>query len=344
MKKNFRNRLLAVTAAAASSFLLLSGFDSAMTVQELQDNGRAAIAADNGMSIQMIGVADLSLDMTSGEQSQSIPVTGNMDLTLNYTFEPFAMSVVGSMSGDASAFGVSGGGDVAMYLISQDDGTGITYAKSSLAGDNAWHAASVPAEEMTKMKESVSASLEGDFSAVGEKLGIDLNAIQEKFNSLMTVSPEPENVNGVECYEVASTFTGDDIMELLSAVLTAVPNAGIDETTLSTYKMFVSGIQINSVAHYEVSTFRPVAAMIDLGASDFSMIAQLLGAMMFSSEQSTEAPTIGLTVNALNINASYLDVPESIEVPAEAAAVQPETEISISGMGDMSSALGVVPA
>ena len=66
MKKNIRNRFLAVTAAAASSFLLLSGFDSALTVQDIQNNVRDAMSSMGGFSADVQAVADLSLDMAMG--------------------------------------------------------------------------------------------------------------------------------------------------------------------------------------------------------------------------------------------------------------------------------------
>ena len=44
MKKGFGNRLFVVTAAAAASFLLLSGFDSTLTVEDVNEKTKEALS------------------------------------------------------------------------------------------------------------------------------------------------------------------------------------------------------------------------------------------------------------------------------------------------------------
>lgn len=341
MKKNFRNRLLAVIAAASSSFLLLSGFDSSLTAQDIQSKGNAAVLESNGMSYSINGTADLSIDAAMGDQTQSLPINGNLTLNGSFIFSPFSMAITGSASGDAAGMGVGGSVDLEMYMLSQEDGTGIMYVKTTAGGDDAWHAATLSAEDMSKMENTVTSSISGDISAVSDQLGVDVSAIQEKANSFVSVSPEAADLDGVECYELTASMTGDDIFSLLSDLLPLLSNAGIDESVLSTYQMFTSGLQVNTAAYYDANTFLPKYSVVDLGSSDFSMIAQLLGAMMFSSEDSTEAPAITLNVGALALEATFMDAPTAIEAPPEALAVQPETEIS---MSDATSALGTVAA
>lgn len=336
MKKSIRNRLI-VVAAAASSFWLLSGFDSEISVQEIISNSQAAVAASPGLSCQLQGNADVSLDMSLSGESQSLPVTGNVDFTVQYTKEPFCFAVTGTAVGDASVMGMAGDLNIDLYIVSQEDGSGIMYAYMPQIGDDQWHAASVTAEDMTKMSDMVTSSLSGDMSAVSGQTGIDVAALQESMYSDMAVSPEPETVDGIECYEVTSSITGDKLMEVISQVAAAVPEANIDESAMLVLQMVLSGVKVDTTTHYATDTFEPVAALVDLSASDFSSIAQMFGSMMMSSDstEETQTPEIGVTVNALNIMAFYNPLDSGIEVPEEALAAEVETDASLSDAMNM---------
>ncbi len=337
MKKNFRNRLMAVTAAAASSFLLLSGFDSATTVQDIMTNSQAAMAAANSMSCEFQGNVDLSFDMSIGGETQSLAMTGNADVLVQYSLDPFVLGVTGGAAGDAAAFGVAGDIDFDFYLAAQDDGSGIMYAHMPAAGDPEWHAASISADDMENLKTSLAAALSGDTSALAGQAGVDISSLQDAVNSAMTVSESPATVDGIECYEVTYVISGDTLAELVSQILAAVPQAKIDESTTMVLQMILSGVQIDLTAHYATDNCAPVACVIDLGNSDFSMIGQLIGAMMMSgaSDDSTQTPEMNLTVNALNLTAAFNEMSTPIEIPAEALAAQVETQISAADVTNM---------
>ena len=340
MKKNIRNRFLAVTAAAASSFLLLSGFDSALTVQDIQNNVRDAMSSMGGFSADVQAVADLSLDMAVGEQSQSLPVTGNASFTVQFIEEPFAMAVSGSAAADASAMGFAANQDLDVYMIAQDDGTGIVYVRMPQGGDDGWHAAAVTTEYMDQIIGNVKGMLSGDMSSVNAQMGsnIDLNALMEKYKGDMVLAPEAVNVNGTDCYEITQSFDGDTLFSLITDVAGAVPTAGMDASSLSAFQMFFSGIRLDTVTDVAVDTFKPVYAGMDLGGSDFSMLGQMVGSMMMSSAQGAsqdqdgsqaQAPSISVTVNALNCAMNYADAPDEIIVPEEALAAPVEGPVSV---------------
>ncbi len=343
MKKNFRNRMLAVTVAATSSFLLLSGFDSAMTVEDIVSNSQQTIASMNGMSVEFQGVADLSLDMTVADQTQSLAMSGNMDYTVQYTLDPFMVAVTGSMKGEAAALGMSGDVTMDMYLVGQEDGSGIIYACIPATGDDLWHAASIPAEDFTQVKDTVVSSLSGDLSQLSSQTGVDLAAMQSSIYGNMTVSPQPANVDGIECYEVVGAISGDTLAELISQVSSAIPQANIDESTMMMMQMLLAGVKVDITAHYATDNFAPVASKIDLGNSDFSSIAQVIGALMMSSSSSdsSNTPAISMTVNALNASVFCNEQTAPIEVPAEALAAEVEQSLSMSDIaGAATSAAG----
>ena len=146
MKKGFGNRLFVVTAAAAASFLLLSGFDSTLTVEDVNEKTKEALSTMNGFSATVSGVADASIDVAADGETQSLAMKGELDYSVQITEEPFALAVSGSMAGDAAAMGVSGGLEMEMYLAQQEDGTGIVYVRVPQGEDTGWHAAALGAE------------------------------------------------------------------------------------------------------------------------------------------------------------------------------------------------------
>ena len=330
MKKSFRNRLLAVTAAASMSFLLLSGFDSEMTVEEVNDRVSESMASMNGLNAEAYGIADLSIDVTADGQTQSIPISGSVDYSVAMTLDPFVVGVSASLSGDASAMGMAGSIDVETYIVGQEDGSGIVYARVPMDGDNGWHAAAMSAEDMEQMFASVMAAFSQDPEEAISEMGIDIASLKDRIISNATLAPDPVNVNNVECYEITQTIDGNTLFEILSEVLDAYPLAGIDSDSLSAFQMLFSGIQIDGVTDCSVDDFTPVYAAIDLSGSDFSTIGQMIGAMMFSSDDASAMPEISVNVNALNLTMSYGEVPDQIEIPADALAAEVETTVDMS--------------
>jgi hypothetical protein len=130
---------------------------------------------------------------------------------------------------------------------------------------------------------------------------------------------------------MTQSIDGNTLFEIISKVVEAVPTSGLDASSLSAFQMFFDGIRVDTVTDVAVDTFQPVYAGIDLSGSDFSALGQLLGSMMFSSQDaSSEAPQIGVTVNALNCSINYSEAPAEIIVPEEALAAEIETTMSLS--------------
>lgn len=332
MKKSFRNRLLASAAAASMSFLLLSGFDSSLTAEDVQKNMQEALASMGGLNANVQGTADVTIDISAGGETQSLPISGSMNYTVTLIEEPFQMALSGSASGDASAMGMAGGIEMEMYVMGQEDGTGIAYVRIPEGEDTGWHAAQIPAEDLAQLTQTLKASLSGDASAAGEQMGIDLSSLQEQMIAGMTLEADAVNVNGVDCYELSQTIDGDTLYSVVSEVVGAVPNAGIDESALSAFQMLFSGLRVDAVTDCSVDSFTPVYGSVDMSGSDFSTIGQMLGSMMLSGDGSQEMPQIGVTANALNYSVSFSDVPADIEIPAEALAAEVETTLSLSDM------------
>ena len=329
MKGNFRNRVMAVTSAAALSFLLLSGFDSSITVEEISQKASESIGEQGGMDCDVKGVADVTIELSAGEETQSLPISGSFDYSIQMTMDPFIMAVSGKMSGDASAMGLSGGIELEEYMVEQEDGTGVMYVRLPQGEDTEWHAAALASDYIESTLGAVKAALSGDKEAAAGALGLDMAALQQKAFAGAEIAQEPVNVNGTECYEVTQTLDGDTLFELVSEVLDAIPQAGIDASSLAAFQMIFSGIRLDMVSDYSVDDFTPVYASVDLGGSDLSAIGQMFGAMMLSSGDGSEVPEVSVNISSLNMDMNYNGAPDQIEIPAEALEVEPETTLSM---------------
>ena len=330
MRKSFRNRLLAVAAVGVSSFLLLTGFDSSLTVEDVVNNARENASFDQAC-MKITGAADISLDVSAGDQTQSMPLSGGFDLDADYIMSPFQMHVSGNMKGDASVLGMSADLGVDVYLEAEDDGTGMMYAKvSGIDGaEETWHAGRLPAEYMSQMLSALEASRSGEMP---EALGnIDLQGAIDAFNSSCTLSPNPVDVDGIECYEITGSLDGATLSSVVTDVLKNQSVAQVDETTAQMVGMVLSGLKVDMTADYATDNFKSVYGKLDLAASDFSMIAQIAGAFMGGGDES--GASIDLTVSALNMEyTSDFESPVSIEIPAEALTAEVE-DISPAALG-----------
>ena len=326
MKKSFRNRLLAVAAVAVSSVMLLAGFDSSMTVEDLYKKTQEANASLTDFSAHASANGDIKLDVSASGTTQSMPMSGSMDMDIQYTLSPLQFCATGTASGDASALGMAGEIGMDMYMVNSDDGSYTTYVKISGLGDEAgWEAAKIPAESAQQMNDMVAKAMAGDYSEIEQTLGIDVAALQEEFMGKAALAPEAVTVEGRECYELTMTLTGEDIGNLLNAVAEAKPET-IDPTTVQMIQMFAGSLQFNLIQDIDVETFRPVYVKLDMAGSDFTMIGQIIGSLMFSSSSEDEeapAPEVQLTVNDLSMEYTYdWETPVSIEVPEEALGAE----------------------
>lgn len=334
MKKSIRNRILAVAAVSVSSFLMLSGFDSALTAEDVLNKAQEANADLNEFTADVNGTADVVLDVAAGGQTTSMPMNGSMDMNIQYSLSPFQCALTGTYAGDASAMGLSGEAGIEMYMVPDENEAMMIYARVTGVGDDSWQAVKMPEEYSANITDWIEKGKTGDLTALGEALGIDAEALQNDMLASAQLAPEAVNVNGKDCYELTIPVSGSQIYDVLSKMAEANPGMGVDQSALPILQMVLNTIHVSFVADYDVETFKPVYAKIDLSESDFSMIAQIVGSMMFSSasSESEAAPQIQLTVNALNMDMTYdMESPVSIEVPDEALNAE-VTEVNMDDM------------
>lgn len=332
MKKHIVLGLISGTAAAA---MMLSGFDSAMTVQELHRKSQEAQAAKNSATVSMQMEADAALQIgTDSSTATKASLNGNADLTISYTLDPFQMKMEGNVKG--TALGNTVDATLSEYFVTDDDGSGIIYANLDTGNGGSWEASRVGKDQMRTVQEALEASKSGDYSKLKEQ-GFDAQALLDQVEKVTTLAPEAVTTGNQECYEMTSTISGS----LLSGMLTDVMNSslsnasgdGLDDQKRQIAEDILKSLSVNTKEDYNTETFLPVHMEMDLSGSDFSglvsRIESLIRAGYTGSAAEPEEPQLSVTVNTLKASADYdFDTPVSIEVPEEAR----NTPVSESGL------------
>ena len=336
-----RKRILSTIAAGAAAVLMLSGFDSAMTVQELQEKSKAALAEVDSMWVVMNGSANANLSMKqNGENgaSMDIPINGNCDMSYRFVVDPFQLEVDIQYSGEAMGQGMAGG--TQMYLLENEDGTGMSYMDVFESGEDHWSASTLGTDEMKKMKDMMTAMLGGDISALDGmsdfNSSMDSAAMQEivkkyqdQYTNLMKIAPQPAMKDDSECYELTMELSGNDMYQMLVDILSASGQTP-DDASLQMVQAVVGGIRMKVDTLVDAQTFLPAYGTIDFSESDFSSIGNTIVESMGGTGGDM---TASLDVSELGMTANFtFNEPVAVEVPEEAkAATQPtgESEIGI---------------
>ncbi|HCE73276.1 MAG TPA: hypothetical protein DEP67_01895, partial [Lachnospiraceae bacterium] len=269
MKKHIVLGLISGTVAAA---MMLSGFDSAMTVQELHRKSQKAQAAKNSATVSMQMEADAALQIGADSSTATkASLNGNADLTISYTLDPFQMKMEGNVKG--TALGNTVDAKLSEYFVTDDDGSGIIYANLDTGNGGSWEASRIGKDQMRTVKEALAASKSGDYSKLKEQ-GFDAQALLDQVEKVTTLAPEAVTTGNQECYEMTSTISGS----LLSGMLTDVMNSslsnaagdGLDDQKRQIAETILKSLSVNTKEDYNTETFLPVHMEMDLSGSDFS--------------------------------------------------------------------------
>lgn len=336
-----RKKLVAAIAAGAAAVLMLSGFDSAMTVQELQEKSKDALAQVGSLSASLQGIANAAVHVTQDVENgatMDVPMNAGMDMVWNLNMDPFQTQIEVNYSLDAMGQGANGA--MQMYLVENEDGTGNAYMGTVLEdGTVQWEANTVDPESLTQVKDMVGSLLEGDVTALnalsGTGANVDAAALEEmiakykdQITGLMQIAPQSVNVNGKECYQLTGELSGDVLSSMANDSVSAAGQM-IDETSAQMAAALLGGFRIQIDSAIDAQTFLPVSCTFDLGGSDFSAIEQMIvGSMMGGTDQQMSAT---LDVSDLRMTGEFAcNEPVSVTVPQEAL----DAAASGSGFGD----------
>lgn len=323
-----RKKLVGVIAAGAASVLMLSGFDSAMTVQELTEKTKEAFSQVKTLNVSINAVADANLSIVQDVEngaSMDVPINGTSDISMALSLEPFQAELYAKYSGEAMGQGMNGLMD--MYVIENDDGTGSAYTGMlSSEGEVAWSEESIDAQSMTQVKEMVRSALAGDMSGLSNMSPdgntVDVAAMtdimqkyQDQVAGISQIAPQSVNVDGKECYQMTCELTGDILTQMMSDAVSASGQA-MDDTSLQIVSAALGGIKANIETLVDVQTYLPVKASVDLSGSDFSMLEQYMVSSMAGMDSGMKA---SVNVSTLSVECTFgCNDPVQITVPQEA--------------------------
>ena len=164
MKRSFT----AAAAAGAAAIMLLSGFDSTMTLQELQEKTKSALSQAESVSVTVNAVADAELSVQQNVEngaSMNVPLNAASDITLNLNMEPLQLQMDLNYSYEAMGQGM--GGMFSTYLMENEDGTATVYSMNSInEGAQQWMQEEVDAQSLSQVKQTLRSAFSGDTTAL----------------------------------------------------------------------------------------------------------------------------------------------------------------------------------
>ena len=301
MKKQF---LMGLAVLAAAS--MLCGFDSAETLDSLAEKMAAAELDMKSMSMGMDINLDAALDVSDGTNTTNMPVTASGSMQMDYTLDPIAMKMTGSM--DVAALSEGQTTPIESYMVTDDDGTLTMYMKDPTSGS--WQAQS--ADTGVNMKELMDA-------AAGQSVSFSEMA---EWGVNFELAPEAADVDGVECYQLNCTIDSAAFNTILQKSSEITGQDLTADENVSMVLGMLDGIVMNIEYYVDASTYLPVKVHLDLNDSDLSglntFIAQAMGSAMGDSAATTTAE-ISVNECAFDMTMAYNTVDE-IVIPDEVLA------------------------
>ncbi len=325
-----KRRIGGIIAAGLASVLMLSGFDSTMTVEQLQENSMNALAGISSMEGDVSGNAHATLsisDGTEGGESVDVPIDGKIQASFTIGLEPLASDI--GISYDANMMGQSFSGSIQMIIQEVEDGSGMAYMNVDSNGEKTgWTAAKTDAAQIEELKKSFKAGLSGDMSALSSSTavadaGVDASAVadmtqklKDQLLPLMQITQGgTSGVTGNPLYELNAEVTGDAFVSMVTEAMAAAGQE-LDNMSLEMVKALVGGLNLKMKTEIDSGTYLPFRFEIDMSDSDFSALGSLLVNSMMGAESAGNAQ---IDVGMLQMRGSFLfDNPVNLTIPQEA--------------------------
>ena len=318
MKKSI---ITACIGLGAASFLMLSGFDSAATVDDVLTKYQEA--GNSAESFSATEVTDATVTIAVPSQNASMGIMLDMNMDIDFIKNPLQMGFTADIA--MSVLGENQNIKLDMYMVQEDDGTFGVYSKTDDGSGTAqWAHQTVDkaqADEIINLMNS-NEMAKVDYAALGINWNMD---------------PQPTTVGASTCYHLTCDLTWDDIMQIVKnagemAGQAEAMNEAVAE--LEAMSEYLSGIKASIALDIDDTTYLPAQMVLDLNGTDWTQISSLAGAAFGTDDQGNPIE-VELSAEGLAITATYdYTSPVSIEVPEEAL----QTPVS----GDLQEGLGDV--
>lgn len=297
-----KKKLIGIALAACmTGTMALSTFGSAVTVDEVLANNRAATEAAKAFTADVAGQADVEIAVAD----QTMAFKGDVTMNMQTNMDPLEAQAKGSLNLDAMGQAMNLATE--MYMKNDESGVLKSYAGVDEGEGMQWTVSSTDTETIEAVKAFL---LNQDFS--------DLPITFELADGTV-------DVNGAQCYKVTATLGVEDVLNLYNYALEkagdAIPADQLPQgDSLTMMAAMLGGLKVNFEMDINAETYLMEKCRIDMDGSDFSMIGMLVGSMMGgASEEGEEAPAININVNSLFMEMVYsYGEPTEIVVPQEA--------------------------
>lgn len=311
-----RNFLISATLLGAASFML-TGFDSAATVEDVMEKYMEASQSLTEFSADATLNAQIGIDMSSDASGTStLSVGGTGDFTMDYKLDPLTFGMSGNL--DIGAMGVEQNMNMQIYMVPADGGAYelYTYIDDGSGAGGAWEYESSTVDE-AEMEEVISSILEAQKS-------MDLSTLPGTWS----LGKEAVDVNGTSCYQLLYTVTYDDLSDLIADAMSASGET-MSEEDAAMLALVMNGLVFNVEVDVDAATYLPMRMHMDMDGSDLSGINSLLSIVMASSstDESVSMPDIELNISDLYLEAVYdYSTPVEVTVPDEALQAKDSTD------------------
>ncbi len=314
MKKSL---LLSALVLGASS-MMLTGFDSAATPEEILEKYAEASTSLTQAAIDMdmnFGF-DMSAALPSGE-SQDLSMGIVADLTgatqITDSSDPSTLSakLEGNMS--VNAMEEQEQMDMSVYVVPNEEGGLDTFAK--VTGED-WEYAALPGDQLKAQFDQIMEMMNGNT--------FDLSALPGTF----TLGEEAVDVNGVSCYQLLLNITYSDLEPMITEAMAAAGET-VDEATMSLVSMVLSGFQFNMEFDINAETYQLAKMRMDMDGSDLTALSSILSYSMADTDEDGNMilPELSMNISNAYIEAVY-DYSADVDftVPEEALAAKENSD------------------
>ena len=307
MKKRLTTLLL---AGIAGSAMVMGASAADITADEILKNAAAQSAAVNEINGDVLMKVDGALTMAD----QAITLVADANVQVSAVMDPFNVQSIADLAFNLDMMGQQQDGDyhADFYVVPDENGQFVSYSGASDGETTTWTKSALGEEFSEQLKQIIG-------------LGQTAPELPIEFN----VSEDLADVDGIQCYELTSSLTFEDVMNVYNAYLEAykdeLPEEVLsqlpDEESLASIGSMLGGLIINVTIDVANDNYEIEHLRIDTEGSDFSSLGMILGLFMSAGSESEEMPSISLDVNDLFIECFYdYTTPVEIVVPDEAIA------------------------
>ena len=302
------HNVAAALLLGAASFMMLSGFDSAATAEDVLNKYEEVSSSAQEFNADMTMAADISLAVEEYGMSLDITASGNLDMA--YTMDPLAMGMQGQVA--VGFMGQNVDTNLQFFMVPEEDGSMVTYVYTEEEDEEgqkvgSWQKSGVEGENYQKLVEML------------KNTKVDFSELPVTFE----LAEAPVDVNGTECYQLTTALTWDDVVALIEYAVSKVDEETASQLPpteeLAQLSPYTEGLVLNLEMDVDTQTYQPARFYMDAAGSDWDTLSTVLAAAMGMTDEEGNPMAVNLTVSSLYAECLYdFSTPVSIVVPQEA--------------------------